>query len=385
MRQSIGGRGVAAVAVFGAAALANAQVLLSNGPYQTHPDGGPSNAPRSVLQNAVLGLETYGFGCQKVNGNRLADDFAVPGGTKMKITGFQFYAYQTGNTSPTINDVNIRLWGGGAPNAGGSVVAGSPTTNLFASAVSSGVYRVDDQPGGNTVTTRLIMQVSANFTSPVILNTGTFWADWQMGGSLPSGPWQVPVTILGQTAKPGANAIQFIGSPTNTWQAATDDFGPAQDMAFRILGTWLENPESYLVVTGQEIAGTLSSFAASDNDRHSLLADEFNPNTSVELSATAPLGAVSSIGITVELSATRNDLSQRIELQNTAGVWEQVDVSISSLTDVVRSVTIGSNPNRFIRPGNEIKARVRSIPTQDIIAFDGWAHSIDLVEWELTP
>lgn len=362
----------------------SAQIAIDNGAFVTHTNGGPSNAPRSTLQSSTLFMATYGFGAQRQHLNRCADDFAVGAGTKLRVLGFQFYAYQTGATSNTIDHVNVRIWNG-APNGGGSVIAGDAATNLFAGAVTSGAYRVDDLAGGATVSSRQVFQVQANFPGMVILNPGTYWADWQLDGSLPSGPWQVPVTLLGQTGKPGANGIQFL-SANNAWRNA-DDSGSLtrQDFAFRVIGRWLVNPTTVTVVEGSPLGGGAASLAASDNNRFLVLMDEFDSNSNVETTSTSPVASVTLMTISVEMSAGRNDLGQFIDAQNTSSVWENLDASTSSLTDITRVVNVSTNPNRFIRPSNQLKLRVRTIPQGDIDAADGWSHGIDVIQWELSP
>jgi hypothetical protein len=66
-----------------------------------------------------------------------------------------------------------------------------------------------------------------------VLPPGTYWLDWQFGGSGSfSGPWAPPVTILGQTGKPGANALQYTSTG---WAALVDGVYP-QDLPFIIDG-----------------------------------------------------------------------------------------------------------------------------------------------------
>ncbi len=75
-------------------------------------------------------------------------------------------------------------------------------------------------------------------TVNTFLPAGTYWLDWQAAGSLASGPWAPPVSILGQTGKPGANALQY----TSTGWAALIDTGTSgtsnfpQDLPFLVDG-----------------------------------------------------------------------------------------------------------------------------------------------------
>jgi hypothetical protein len=206
-----------------------AGVLLDSGPLITHPGGGAGGANASRLQNTSLTMNTLGLGHQVVNGNSVADDFTVPAGPGWTVTQMTFFAYQTGSTTTsTINDVRVRLWNG-QPNAGGSVIWGDLTTNRLASTTFSNIYRDTETTVGNN--TRPIMTVVA--TVPTSLAPGTYWVEWQMGGTLASGPWAPPITILGQTTT--GNALQNLAG---TWQAALDTgTGTPQGFKFIIGGT----------------------------------------------------------------------------------------------------------------------------------------------------
>ncbi len=207
-------------------------VLYDNGPLVTHPGGGAGGADASALQSALLN-STYGFGHAVSSGFRVADDFTVPAGG-WNISQVTFFAYQTGSTTTsTINNVNLRIWDG-PPNVGTStVVFGDTTTNRLGSTTWANSYRVLDTALTNNQ--RPIMADVA--TVDTFLAPGTYWLDWQTGGTLASGPWAPPVTILGQTAKPGSNGLQY--DPTAAvWNALIDTGNTTvQDLPFIIEGT----------------------------------------------------------------------------------------------------------------------------------------------------
>ncbi|MEZ4767470.1 MAG: hypothetical protein R2844_03485 [Caldilineales bacterium] len=210
---------------------APAAVLYDNGPLVTDPGAGAGGADASGIQTA-LGNSTYGFGHAVSSGFRVADDFTVPAGG-WTIDQITFFAYQTGSTTTsTMNALNVRIWDG-PPNAGGSVIWGDTTTNRLASSVFSNIYRVLDT--GLTNNQRPVMADVA--TVGVFLPAGTYWVDWQTGGTLASGPWAPPVTIVGQTAKPGANGLQY-DPAAGTWNPLIDTGASAvQDLPFIVEGT----------------------------------------------------------------------------------------------------------------------------------------------------
>jgi hypothetical protein len=188
-----------------------ATVLYTNGPYVNMPGGGPSGADGSVLQNATLGMNILGYGHALSTGFRVADEFTVPGPNAWQISSIRFYAYQTGSTiSSTINHVNLQIWNG-VPGAGSSVVYGDSTTNRLAATGWTGAYRYSETTVG---TTRPVMSNTAAIS--VTLPPGTYWLDWQTGGTLASGPWANPIAITNVLTT--GNAIQ---SNSATWTAST--------------------------------------------------------------------------------------------------------------------------------------------------------------------
>ena len=204
--------------------------LYDNGPLVTNPTGGFGGAPLSALQTS-LGLNVFGFSAASTSTNRVADDFTVPA-SGWTINSITLYGYQTGSTTTsTFNLARVQIWRG-APNAAGSVLVwGNMTTNRFASTSFTGIYRsTDTAPTGNT---RPIMAVVANIGTT--LPAGTYWIDFQLGGTGAVGPFVPQVTLPGQVNKPGSNGLQF----STAWAPLLDN-GTAnaiQDVPFKLNGT----------------------------------------------------------------------------------------------------------------------------------------------------
>ncbi|BDQ01807.1 T9SS type A sorting domain-containing protein [Ignavibacterium sp.] len=190
-------------------------VLFDNGPYFNSPGGGPGGADASILQTA-LGLNVLGFGASQASGIRVADDFVIPAGQTWTIEDFICYAYQTNSpTTSTITAVNVRIWNG-QPGVG-TVVFGDTVTNRMSATTWSNCYRYSDTNPG---TTRPIMKQTV--TLGVTLGEGHYWIDWQLAGSLSSGPWAPPITITGQTTT--GDALQYL---SGAWNPIIDN-GTAQ-------------------------------------------------------------------------------------------------------------------------------------------------------------
>lgn len=217
--------------------------LWNNGPIITHPTGGAGGNAASAVQTN-LGMSTYGFNANHAaspgNYYYFADDFQVTGTWNLET--ITFYGYQTGSsTTSTFTGVYVRIWNG-PPNAGGTVVWGDLTTNRLQSTTWSNIYRVLDTDLTNTQ--RPVMKIVAN-VSGCVLNAGTYWLQWGYTGSLTSGPWGPPITILGQTNT--GNALQ---ATTTGWTQLIDSGASApQGLPFIIEGTSGAQPANDVGVT----------------------------------------------------------------------------------------------------------------------------------------
>jgi subtilisin-like proprotein convertase family protein/PKD repeat protein len=208
-----------------------AQLLHDNGPLVNSVGTGFGGADESMLETTSLGMGTIGFGHQVVANNRVADDFTITNPNGWTVDQISFYAYQTGSsTTSTMTAVNLRIWDG-VPDGGGTVIFGDGSTNLLVHSEWSGIYRVTETTSGNT--TRPIMKNTIDLGG-LTLPAGTYWLDWQTDGTLGSGPWAPPVTILGQSTT--GNGLQSVAGGAF---AAVVDGGTftGQDFPFVIVGS----------------------------------------------------------------------------------------------------------------------------------------------------
>jgi len=209
-------------------------VLWDNGPLITHPGGGFNGADASVLQTSLL-MSTYGFGNQFSVGNHMADDFQVTDAGGWQAENLIFFTYQTDTyvfpPVSTITGLYLQIWNGPPNNAGSSVIFGDLVTNRLADTYWIGTYRVVDYD--MLVSNRPIMTAVANVN--ISLPQGTYWLEWMIDGSLTSGPWAPPISILGQTTT--GNALQYTTS-SGAWAPANDTgTGTQQGMPFLVVGS----------------------------------------------------------------------------------------------------------------------------------------------------
>ncbi|HNB50776.1 MAG TPA: proprotein convertase P-domain-containing protein, partial [Anaerolineales bacterium] len=188
-------------------------VLYDNGPLVTHPGGGAGGADESRLQNSTLLMGTIGFGHQVLNNNWVADDFTISDPDGWTIDTATFYSYQTGSTTvSTITNVNWLVYDGDPSTTGTVIASGSGLDTT----VWSNIYRTTETTIG--ATNRPIMATTVNLGG-LDLPAGTYWLAWQTDGTLASGPWAPPVTVVGSTTT--GNGMQSLAG-TTAWAAAVD-------------------------------------------------------------------------------------------------------------------------------------------------------------------
>jgi hypothetical protein len=202
--------------------------LYDNGPVTTGTGVGYNGDDVSQLQAATLGMGTFGWTASFTSSYWIGDDFTVPS-PGWDITGFSSLAYQTGSTTTsTFTGLFIMIYDG-APWAGGNVIFGDGTTNRLTTTGYSGIYRILDN--NYTVNNRPIMENYAAFS--LHLNPGSYWVIWTYIGSLTSGPFVPPVTILGQTTT--GNGIQ--SDLTGGWISIYDGgTATSQGFPFKLYG-----------------------------------------------------------------------------------------------------------------------------------------------------
>jgi uncharacterized repeat protein (TIGR01451 family) len=207
-------------------------VLYDNGPLITHPGGGcGGSGDASRVQNVSLGMTTLGAN-QSAPTFRISDDFTVPA-PGWQLSDLTHFGYQTGSgTTSTMTAVNYVIWDGPPNDTGSSVVCGDTAVNCMTATAFTGIFR-DSETTMDCA--RPIMAQTCD-ASACTLAPGTYWLDWQASGSVASGPWQPPVTILGQTTT--GNALQLTGTG---WQSFNDTAtGTPQGAPFLIEGTPLQ-------------------------------------------------------------------------------------------------------------------------------------------------
>ncbi|MFI5163998.1 MAG: T9SS type A sorting domain-containing protein [Bacteroidia bacterium] len=170
---------------------------------------GSGGANISALHDS---LTFFGFGDAVSTGYRVADEFKVPS-PGWTIDTLIFYNYQTGSTTiSTMNDLRVAIRNADplVNPSPSTIVWGDSTTNVFYDSYWSGIYRVNDNTTNATNSQRPIMKNLCVPSPPLHLSAGTYWLDWQAGGTLTSGPWCPPRTLVGKRIT--GNGEQWTGT-----------------------------------------------------------------------------------------------------------------------------------------------------------------------------
>jgi outer membrane protein assembly factor BamB len=143
-------------------------------------------------------------------------------------------------------------------------------------------------------------------------------------------------------------------------------------------------PSAMTIVNGSVSSGGVGQLAASDDlylalDR--VFGSSATPEIQTVIEGVASRQANAALTIKVEAHATHLGASQRIEAYNfAAGAWDTLDTVNLPQSDLVRTATISTEPNRYLEPGTR-KLRVRLSYTQSSRSLRTWGVRIDQVQW----
>lgn len=146
------------------------------------------------------------------------------------------------------------------------------------------------------------------------------------------------------------------------------------------------SPSSYTVDAGLNFGGTLASLMNSDNNSVIVLNDELDSTGQITVSGTTTFLNPTTLKITVESGATRNDLSEFVHARNFAtSSWTSAHFRTTTISDLTFTGTIAANAAQHVSGSGEVRAKIMWIPQTDIDSGDGWTERVDVVRWSLGP
>lgn len=238
--------------LFSASAFAlamNAQApLVDQAQLITHPGGGSGGANVSATQTTTLGATLFGVGQQNASNNWIAERITVPA-SGWSLDSLITYGYQTGSTTTSTFTGIYCFVSADSSNFPSMIpVLGSKTTNAMTYTTWTGIYRSSgDDATGLANTQRPIMKMRSTLTG--VLNPGNYWVVWSATGSLTSGPWNPPVTVLGNLST--GMAHQFLGS-SSVWDTIVDG-SATLGMPFKLYGTIPTSVKEVVQVTAVNV------------------------------------------------------------------------------------------------------------------------------------
>ena len=201
-------------------------VLYDQAQYVTDSSVMPEGCHLSRLQGTQNALGTYAnWNIDHGQTSLLADDFIID--EPVVVTGFEVYAYQTdSDTTSSFTGLYCQIYDGN-PMEGGEPIWGSMSENVISETGFTRCYRSNDY----TNTTRPLMYIRAAELE-VSLEPGQYWLVWTLQGSLSSGPWALPRTLVDEV-----NTGDALQKTSAGWTPLIDGgSNTSYGMAMQVLG-----------------------------------------------------------------------------------------------------------------------------------------------------
>jgi hypothetical protein len=258
---------LAAAGLLVAALGASADVLHSNGPIITNPTGGTgniaglpiSNADGFMVPGSTFVFSTTGVAATHATSTAAAENFVVPADSGgWDLSTVTLYAFQTSQTTPTIQNIRINLWTAAPYSAGspGPLPEPLPAPVLAEPLVLSagpGTFICHRQSATSTSTVRPVFAYTVSLDglpNGGVLPPGEYWLEWSFEGALsPSANVFMPL-VSPRTAVTGHNArllnsIDGSSGGPRVWFEGREGYvagqaeGRAYELPFELQGTVL--------------------------------------------------------------------------------------------------------------------------------------------------
>ncbi len=203
---------VAVLAAFGA----RAEILFDNGPFITNPTGGTgsiaglpiSQAEGFTMPGSSFVYSTTGIGATYADNTAVAEDFFVPAGG-WDLDSVTLFAFQTSQTTPTIETVRINIWNATPYSAGSPPPVPDPLPQpLMAEPLvldaGPGEFVCHRQSPSGTSTVRPVYAYTVSLDGLPDggrLEAGQYWLEWSfIGAATPSPRCWIPLVTPRESA-----------------------------------------------------------------------------------------------------------------------------------------------------------------------------------------
>lgn len=146
-------------------------------------------------------------------------------------------------------------------------------------------------------------------------------------------------------------------------------------------------PDNYNIVSGTPFGGDLTSLREDDDNPLYILCDESAPSGVLEVKSTSAADAPSQLVVETKCSSTHPAMIQFLDVRNyTTSTWELNTTAPVGSSEISMNATINAPANHYIQAGTrEISMRIRWIPSEDLVAEDGWSNVVDRAVWQSVP
>jgi hypothetical protein len=263
-----------------AAAFAHADILFDNGPFITDPTGGTgaiaglpiSQAEGFTIPGSSFVFSTTGISSSYADNTAVAEDFVVPAGG-WDLDSVTLFAFQTSQTSPTIQTVRINLWNATPYSAGSPPPVPDPlpqplmaTPLVLEAGPGTFVCHRESSSGTSTVRPVYAYTVSLDgLPNGGVLEPGEYWLEWSLEGAASPSPrcWVPLVTPRAEAVNQNARLFNSIdGSPSGPreWFEGREGYSPPASegwpyaLPFVLNGTVPEPATLTMVMVGLGLA-----------------------------------------------------------------------------------------------------------------------------------
>ena len=140
------------------------------------------------------------------------------------------------------------------------------------------------------------------------------------------------------------------------------------------------------VESGVPFGGAASDLQTSDNEKLYILNDELDPVGQLRCSATSPVFGGSNMHVIVEINSTHPQMIGFVDMFNyNTNTWQMVSNGTVDLPDQARTIVRPGAANYINQITRNVSTRLRFIPSEDLIAEDGWSHGVDRLNWYVEP
>ncbi len=319
-----------------------------------------ANRPRAMTSKAIMinTASQYTFSGTSADLSRYKQGWGLPDLTNLYNARNSMFIINEGVNLTNLQTATYRVY----------VPAGQPN---FRATMSFKEPAGDPATSGPQAKNNLSLKVTTPGGTIYWGNNGLAAGNWSTAGGTGNLVDTVE-NVLIQNPASGIYTVQIVAESITT-DAVTATAGTVDANFALVVGNvqcWFAPASIAPISPNALVTGNLASVGLSDNSRYTVApnpaADE-DLGQGVTFSQTLPVSSLTELKLTVEHSASLDGVVSLQLLNTTNGQWESVGGGGTNATDGLSSVTITSNPSRFVNSVSRvIQGRIIYQPTADV-------------------